>query len=311
MSLTIGVDIGGTKVLGGVVDTSGKIIATARRNTPSEGGRALTQTIADVANELKSAHRIEAVGISAAGFISADRKTIVATPNIKGWNGVELESELVELIGTRVVVENDANAAAWGEAEFGAGIGVTHMIMVTVGTGVGGGIVINGNIYRGTFGMGAELGHMRLVPDGALCGCGAFGCVEQYASGTALVRFAKEESRSPAAQKLIEIAGGVDSIKGAHITDAARQGDSFSISLFEKLGNYLGQALASYAAILDPEKIVIGGGVIDAGELLLAPTRHAFEKHLPFSSARPKAAIVPATLGNDAGLVGAADLARY
>lgn len=311
MSLTIGVDIGGTKVQGGVVDTAGKIIAIARRDTPTAGGRALTETIADVANELKGAHRIEAVGISAAGFISADRKTIVATPNIKGWNGVELERELVELIGTRVVVENDANAAAWGEAEFGAGIGVSHMIMVTVGTGVGGGIVINRNIYRGSYGMGAELGHMRLVPDGALCGCGALGCVEQYASGSALIRFAKEGAHSEAAQHLIERAGGINSIVGAHITQAARAGDAYCIALFEKLGGYLGQALASYAAILDPEMIVIGGGVIDAGDLLLHPTRAAFIKNLPFTTERPKAEIVAATLGNDAGLVGAADLARY
>ena len=311
MSLTIGIDIGGTKVLGGVVDTSGKIIATARRDTPIEGGRALTETIAAVANELKSAHRIEAVGISAAGFISADRKTILATPNIKGWNGVALEKELVELIGTRVVVENDANAAAWGEAEFGAGLGVSHMIMVTVGTGVGGGIVINRNIYRGTFGMGAELGHMRLVPGGVLCGCGALGCVEQYASGTALLRFAQEGSETAGARRLIEIAGDVSSIKGSHITQGAREDDGYCIALFEKLGNYLGEALASYAAILDPELIVIGGGVIDAGDLLLTPARKAFEKHLPFSAARPKADIIAAQLGNDAGLVGAADLARY
>lgn len=152
MSYTIGIDVGGTKVLGGVVDASGKILIDARRDTPREGGTALTQTIADVARELMASYSVESVGISAAGFVSSDRKTMLATPNIAGWNGVDLDAQLTALLGLPVVIENDANAAAWGEAAFGAGRGHDHLLIVTVGTGIGGGIVVNGNLYRGGFG---------------------------------------------------------------------------------------------------------------------------------------------------------------
>jgi glucokinase len=192
MSFTIGVDVGGTKVLGGVVDQTGKVLKSARRDTPREGGAALTQAIADVAKELMIDFTIDSVGVSAAGFVSSDRKTMLATPNIAGWNGVELDSDLTKLIGLPVVIENDANAAAWGEARFGAGRGKDHLLMLTVGTGIGGGIVVNGDLYRGAFGVAAEIGHMRVVPEGHLCGCGARGCFEQYGSGNALLRHARE-----------------------------------------------------------------------------------------------------------------------
>mgnify|MGYP003337152097 CR=1 FL=1 len=192
MSLTIGVDVGGTKVLGGVVDESGKILEKARRDTPREGGGALTKTIADVALELMRNHKVSAVGVSAAGFVSSDRKTMLATPNIAGWNGVNLDAELTELIGVDVVIENDGNAAAWGEAIFGAGRGEAHMLMLTVGTGIGSGIVVNGQLHRGAYGIAGEIGHMRVVPEGHLCGCGARGCFEQYASGSGLMRHVRE-----------------------------------------------------------------------------------------------------------------------
>ena len=191
MSLTIGIDVGGTKVLGGVVDQSGSVLATSRRDTPREGGAALTQTIADVALELSLQHKVSAVGLSAAGFVSSDRKTMLATPNIAGWNGVQLEAELSALINLPVVLENDANAAAWGERSFGAGKGKKNMLMVTVGTGIGGGIIVNDQLLRGAFGVAAEIGHLRVFPEGHLCGCGARGCFEQYASGNALLRHAR------------------------------------------------------------------------------------------------------------------------
>jgi glucokinase len=192
MGYTIGVDVGGTKVLGGVVDEFGAVLKTARRETPREGGRALTQAIADVARELMAEFKVDSVGVSAAGFVSSDRKTMLATPNIADWNGVDLDYELTSLIGLPVVIENDANAAAWGEARFGAGRGIQNMIMVTIGTGVGGGMVINGNLYRGAYGVAAEFGHIRVVPEGHLCGCGIRGCLEQYGSGSALMRHARE-----------------------------------------------------------------------------------------------------------------------
>jgi glucokinase len=313
MNLTVGVDVGGTKVLGGVVDASGKVLATSRRDTPREGGSELTKTIAEVALELMQSHSVNAVGVSAAGFVSSDRKTMLATPNIADWNGVQLDLELEKLIGLPVVIENDANAAAWGEAKFGAGRNQAHMMMLTIGTGVGGGIVVNNQLYRGAFGIAAEFGHLRVVPEGHLCGCGARGCFEQYASGSALRRHAREAiSASPdlARNLLARGDGTIDGLTGQAITDAAREGDAVALAAFQTTAQYLGAGIASLAVLLDPSCVVIGGGVIDAGEILLAPTREAMKRYMPFAGKHPYPEIVAAELGNEAGLVGVADLAR-
>jgi glucokinase len=313
MSLTIGIDVGGTKVLGGVVDESGKVLTTARKDTPRQGGSALTQTIADVAKELLKQHSVSSVGVSAAGFVSSDRKTMLATPNIADWNGVDLDGQLTKLIGLPVVIENDANAAAWGEAKFGAGKNQDHMMMLTVGTGIGGGIVVNGALYRGAYGIAAEFGHMRVVPDGHICGCGARGCFEQYASGNALLRHAREAiNASPeVARNLLSRGDGtVAGLTGQAITEAARDGDPVALAAFNTTGQWLGAGIASLSVLLDPACVVIGGGVIDAGEILLKPTRESLERNMPFAGKHPYPKIIAAQLGNEAGLVGVADLAR-
>ena len=313
MPLTIGIDVGGTKVLGGVVDEAGKVLTTARKDTPRQGGSALTQTIADVAKELLEQHSVTSVGVSAAGFVSSDRKTMLATPNIADWNGVDLDNQLTTLIGLPVVIENDANAAAWGEAKFGAGKNQDHMMMLTVGTGIGGGIVVNGALYRGAFGIAAEFGHMRVVPEGHICGCGARGCFEQYASGNALLRHAREAiNASPeVARNLLSRGDGtVAGLTGQAITDAARDGDPVALAAFNTTGQWLGAGIASLAVLLDPASVVIGGGVIDAGEILLKPTRESLERNMPFAGKHPYPQIIAAQLGNEAGLVGVADLAR-
>lgn len=313
MTYTIGIDVGGTKVLGGVVDSSGNILLEARRETPHEGGKALTLAIADVARELMDAYSVESIGISAAGFVSSDRKTMLAAPNIAGWNGVDLDAELTALIGLPVVIENDANAAAWGEAAFGAGRGHNHLLIVTVGTGIGGGMVVNGNLYRGGFGTAAEIGHMRVVPEGHLCGCGARGCFEQYASGSALMRHAREAiSATPElARNLLSLGDGtVYGLTGKHVTEAAQAGDAVALAAFNTTAQYLGAGIAALSVILDPTRIVIGGGVVDAGEILLEPTRQSLIRHMPFAGKHPYPDIVPAQLGNKAGLVGVANLAR-
>ena len=313
MSLTIGIDVGGTKVLGGVVDEAGKVLTTARKDTPRQGGSALTQTIADVAKELLEQYSVASVGVSAAGFVSSDRKTMLATPNIADWNGVDLDNQLSTLIGLPVVIENDANAAAWGEAKFGAGKNQDHMMMLTVGTGIGGGIVVNGALYRGAFGIAAEFGHMRVVPEGHICGCGARGCFEQYASGNALLRHAREAiNASPEiARNLLSRGDGtVAGLTGQAITDAARDGDPVALAAFNTTGQWLGAGIASLAVLLDPACVVIGGGVIDAGEILLKPTRESLERNMPFAGKHPYPQIIAAQLGNEAGLVGVADLAR-
>ena len=309
----IGIDVGGTKVLGGVVSSTGQILATARRDTPPEGGKKLTQAIADVALELMQSDAVTAVGISAAGFISSDRQTILATPNIPGWNGVNLVSQLQELTGINIVLENDANAAAWGEFKFGAGRGKSDLAMLTLGTGVGGGLILNGELFRGGFGIGGELGHIRLVPDGELCGCGARGCLEQYASGTALMRHAQaviSESPDLAGALLSRGDGTLAGLQGKHLTDAALDGDLLALKAFNTLANYLGAGIASICAVIDPSCIVIGGGVIEAGEIFLTTARKAALALIPFSGKHPYPEIVAASLGNSAGMVGVADLAR-
>ena len=313
MGLSIGIDVGGTKVLGGVVDDKGVVLARARKDTPRQGGTALTQTIAETVKELMADHKVETVGVSAAGFVSSDRKTMLATPNIADWNDVDLDSQLKSLIGLPVVIENDANAAAWGEAKFGAGRNQNHMMMLTVGTGIGGGIVVDGQLYRGAFGIAAEFGHMRVVPEGHICGCGARGCFEQYASGNALLRHAREAiNASPeVARNLLSRGDGtVAGLTGQIITQAAQEADPIALAAFNTTGQWLGAGIASLAVLLDPECIVIGGGVIDAGEILLAPTRESLERTMPFAGKHPYPELIAAELGNDAGLVGVADLAR-
>ncbi len=313
MSLTIGIDVGGTKILGGIVDADGRVLAKARQPTPAAGGVALLAAIAAVANELAAREKIEAVGLSIAGLVSSDRSTMLATPNIADLDGVPLQRLLEEAIGLPVCVENDANAAAWGETVFGAGRGCEHLMLLTVGTGIGGGIVTNGELYRGAFGLAAEFGHMRIVPNGLRCGCGSDGCFEKYGSGTALLRVAKEQAQVDLnrAAKLLALGDGTPSgIRGSHITQAALAGDEAALSAFAEIDEWLGTGIAMLSVVLDPERVIVGGGLIEAGELLLAPTRNALMRHLPYVAKRPAPTIVPAELGNDAGLVGVADLAR-
>ena len=313
MTLTIGVDVGGTKVAAGVVDEDGTILARTRRPTPSTSPDDVEQTIAALVAELRDGCDIEAVGIGAAGFIDVNRATVLFAPNL-AWRDEPLRDDVSKLIGLPVVVENDANAMAWGEYRFGAGRGETHLVCVTVGTGIGGGLVIDGNLYRGRFGIGAEFGHMQVVLDGRRCGCGQRGCWEQYCSGRALLHEAREiaDVQKSYGARLLELGGGrPEGIEAPEVTTAAREGDPAALACFEEVGYWLGQGLADLAALLDPGVFVVGGGVADAGELLLGPARTAFERKLTGGATRPQAEIRLAELGNEAGLVGAADLARY
>jgi glucokinase len=212
------------------------------------------------------------------------------------------------------VVENAAHAAAWAEFRYGAARDASDsMVLLTVGTGIGAGIVFGGRVIRGAFGVAAEMGHARAVPGGVQCGCGRHGCLEQYASGSALVRYARAGAAADpghAALLLEEAGGSVEAINGPIVTRAAQQGDPVACAAFNELGQWLGAGLADVVQNLDPEMLVVGGGVIDAGELLLAPTRRAFTEQLAARGTLPVAPIVPAQLHNTAGFVGAADLAR-
>jgi glucokinase len=312
MTLTCGVDVGGTKIAGGVVDEQGTILEELRVESPATDAEAIEVAIAGLVTELRTRHEITAVGVGAAGYVDKARAVVMFAPNI-AWRDVPLKAELEQRVQLPVVVENDANAAAWGEFAFGAGHDVDDLLLVTVGTGIGGGIVLDGLLHRGAFGAGAEIGHMRVVPDGIRCGCGNRGCFEQYASGSALVRDARAEAvkGTPEARALLARAGGDPlEITGPLITESARAGDPFSVAQLAELGRWLGEGIASLTAVLDPAVVVIGGGVSEAGELLLGPIRTAFVAELPARGHRPTLEIRRATLGNRAGLIGAADLAR-
>jgi glucokinase len=313
MGLTIGIDVGGTKIAAGVVDEHGTIGARTHRDTPADSVDATAVAICDAAAELIAGHEVEAVGIGAAGFVSSDRSTVLFAPNL-AWRDEPLGARVSATLKIPVVVENDANAAAWGEFAFGAAKHVEHMLCLTVGTGIGGGVVIGGEMLRGAYGVAAELGHMRVVPGGHRCGCGSRGCLEQYASGRALVREARAqaESGSIAAAQMLSVCGITDpgELTGPMITEAAMAGDPCAVELLEDLGRWLGEGLASLATMFDPTLIVIGGGVSAAKDLLMKSAEVAFEKVLPAKSNRPHPAFTLAELGNDAGLIGAADLAR-
>ena len=313
MGHTIGVDIGGTKVAGGVVDESGQILARARVDTPAKDAEAAEDAIVAVVERLRGDFDIDAVGLGIAGFVDESRSRVYFAPNLPDWHNEPVRDDVSRRVGLPVVVENDANAAAWGENRFGAGRDETDLVCVTVGTGIGGGIIIEDRLYRGRYGIGGEIGHMQVVADGRLCGCGQRGCWEQYASGNALVREAREraaESRSEAAVLLRMGDGTPEMITGRHVTEAARLGDEVALAAFATVGRWLGQGLADLVAILDPGRFIIGGGVSEAGELVLEPAREGFELLLTGRDVRPVAQVVLAELGNDAGLVGAADLAR-
>jgi len=313
VGLTIGVDVGGTKVAGGVVDASGTVLEQIRRPTSARDTAATLETVVDVIRELSKAHPAQAAGVGAAGWIDAGRSTVRFAPNV-AWREEPLLARIAEAVDLPIVIDNDGNAAAWAEFRYGAGRDVTDsMVLVTVGTGIGSGIIVGGQLLRGAHGVAGEIGHTRSVPDGHPCGCGRAGCLEQYASGTALVRFARRAATAePAsARLLIELAGGSQAgITGPLVTRAARRGDPASLRAFEQVGRWLGPALADVVQAFDPQRLVLGGGVAEAADLLLEPVRSAYRQALGHRGRLPVAEVRLAAMGNTAGVVGAADLAR-
>ncbi len=314
MGLSIGVDIGGTKILAGAVTEDGEIVKTARRDTPHSDATAVLDLVAEVVTELARTvdTPIDGVGLGVAGPVDASRSHVYFAPNLR-WSQVPARALLEAATGLPVVVENDGNVAAWGEYRFGAGRGSGDLVLVTVGTGIGGGIVLGGRLFRGAHGAAGEIGHANAVPNGIPCGCGRNGCIEQYASGNALVREARAlaAERRPEAAILLSLGDGTpEGVQGVHVTEAARAGDPVAIEAFEIVGTWLGRGLADLAAILDPDVFVIGGGVSVAGELLLASARRTLNSKLVGLATRPAPVIKVAELLNEAGLVGAADLAR-
>lgn len=313
-SLTIGVDIGGTKVAAGVVTPGGRVLARLRTETPerSKSPAVVEDTIVSVVSDLRQEYKVRAVGVGAAGFVDERRSRVLFAPHLS-WREEPLRDALSVRLGLPVVVENDANASAWAEVRAGAARGVDDVVVVNLGTGIGGAIVLDGQLRRGRYGLAGEFGHMTVVPGGHRCECGNRGCWEQYASGNALTRDARElvAAESPVAEALRQAVGGDPKlITGPLVSELARKGDRACRELLEEAGGWLGVGLANLAAAFDPELFVIGGGVSEVGELLLGPARSAFEKGLTGRGYRPEARVVAAALGNEAGVIGVADLAR-
>ncbi|URN17517.1 MULTISPECIES: ROK family glucokinase [Streptomyces] len=311
---TVGVDIGGTKVLAGVVDADGAVLEKVRAETPdkSKSPKAVEDTIVELVLDLSDRHDVHAVGIGAAGWVDADRSRVLFAPHL-AWRNEPLRDSLQARLAVPVMVDNDANAAAWAEWRFGAGRGEDHLVMITLGTGIGGAVLEDGRVKRGTYGVAGEFGHMQVVPGGHRCPCGNRGCWEQYSSGNALVREARElaAADSPVAHTIVERVGGnTADITGPLVTELAREGDAMCVELLQDIGQWLGIGLANLAAALDPSCFVVGGGVSAADDLLIGPARDAFRRNLTGRGYRPEARIAKAELGPDAGMVGAADLAR-
>jgi len=307
----IGIDVGGTKVLAGVVDVAGHVVRTARRSMP--GRRVETVAVEDAlvaaVEDVAAGTPIAAVGLAAAGFVDAAGERVMFAPHLP-WHGEPVRDLLAARLGVPVALDNDANCAALAEWTYGAARGAASALVVTLGTGIGGALVLDGRVLHGTNGMAGEFGHMKVVPDGQPCPCGGAGCWEQYSSGNALVRYARERvGREPT---LLESACGGDPalLTGPMVTAAAEEGDLVARQAFHSVGDWLGVGLANLVAAFDPELVVVGGGVSAAGDRLLEPARAALARSLVGGADRVVPPVVAARLGPAAGLVGAAVLAR-
>lgn len=315
MSLSVGVDLGGTKCLGVVVDGDDRVVDELRVPTPRGRGEIL-DVLGDVAAELVGRVRpdvagdVAGVGVGAPGLVDAAGMLRYA-PNLPGVSEMPLAGPLSERLGMTVVVENDASCAGWGEFAAGAGRGRSDMILVTLGTGIGGGIVLGGRLFRGHHGFAGEIGHMVVNPNGPPCPCGQRGCWERFASGSGLGSLAREAAVAGRAAGLVDLAGGdPDAVRGEHVTAAAAAGDPEATAVMDDFGWWVALGLANLANAMDPELFVLGGGLVEAGDVLLHPVRRAFDRLVEGASHRPPVSIVAAELGEHAGAIGAALLAR-
>jgi glucokinase len=304
----LGLDVGGTKVRALRVGRHGEMLDRASVPTPAEDPEATLEAMVTTARSLMTP-AVVAVGVGAAGMVDAMKGILRFAPNI-AWRELPIAERISSALGVPCQLDNDANAAAYGEYRFGAGRGYRHMLLVTIGTGIGGGIIMDGRLARGAHGFAAEIGHVIVDPNGPKCGCGNVGCWEQIASGTAIGREGRAAVREHGDSMILSLAGGdPERVTGAIVTEAGLAGDEVAIAVLSEIGLRLGQGIAGLANILDPQIVVVGGGAIRAGELILEPARAAFVDAIEAPEHRPFVPIVPAELGDDAGAVGAATLA--
>jgi glucokinase len=299
--------VGGTKIAAGVVTPEGTIVEETRYPTPASPKR-LVESIARAVLEVKEGVEVGGACLAVAGLILSQENRVVFSPNLHAVEGIPLKDELEPRIGVPLTVENDANAAAWGEFRFGAGSEVDHLVFVTLGTGVGGGVISHGVLLRGAQGSGGELGHVTIQATGPRCACGNRGCLEALASGTAISRRARELASGKPNSALGRLAAE-RKILGEDVTRLAREGDELALSVLEEAGRWLGIGLAGFVNIFNPEVVAVGGGVVAAGELILKAAREeVYLRARPPS--RDLAEIKEASLGSESGVLGAAALAR-
>jgi glucokinase len=307
----VGVDVGGTKMLAGVVDERLQVHARAHRPTEGMEQNVLVETLTEVIEELRRAtpHTIEAVGLGIPAMIDQDRGVALNAINLPITN-LALRDVMAERVGLPVTMDNDGNLTALAEQRHGAARGYRHVVALTVGTGIGGGLILDGELYRGSIGAGAELGHMVIDVNGPPCQgfCPNRGCLETYASGTALVRLAREIAAERPDSAMGKVVASGRELTGPLVTELAFDGDQAAVDALTKVGTYLGVGIASYVNIFNPEAVVVGGGVIAAGELLLAPARAEVERRAP-KPLKEMVQIVPTAFGAEAGMIGAATLA--
>jgi glucokinase len=295
--------LGGTKIAAGIVDDSGRVLARAELPSDIDDPSSVVAQTVELVKELAPEGAL-GLGIGAAGIVDHETGRYLYGPNT-GLREVNLADLIGAELGLPVSIDNDANCAAWAEHRFGVGRGTRHFLCVTLGTGIGGGLVLEGKPYRGAHGGAAEIGHMIVDPEGPMCGCGRRGCWEQYASGLALERTAFDElSSHPASALREELHAG--RIRGKAITKAARHGDTFAKGLVDRMANWVGWGLGSLVNILEPERIAIGGGIATDWDLLSARAIKAMSERVEASDRRPLPDVLPAELGQDAGIVGAA-----
>jgi glucokinase len=304
----IGVDVGGTKIAAALVSPEGKILNETRYPTLAVPPGRLVDTISRAINEVKDGFEVGGACVAVPGLILAAENKVVFAPNLHEIENIRLDEEIGAATGLRVTVENDANAAAWGEFRYGAGKDVEHQVFITLGTGVGGGVITHGILLRGAQGAGGELGHVTIDPTGPRCGCGNHGCLEALASGTAIRRRAREVANERPNSALGRLAVERE-VLGEDVSRLAGEGDEASLAVLEETGRWLGIGLAGFVNIFNPEVIPVGGGASRAGEFLLGPARE--EVHLRARSpSRDLVRIEEATLGPESGVLGAAALAR-
>ncbi len=306
MVRTVGVDLGGTKCL--AVALEGATVVEERRVPTPVGPAALLDALALLAADMEDGGPVAGVGIGAPGLV--DRAGVLRfAPNLPGVVDLAIGAELEARLGVPVRVENDATCAAWGERQAGAARGYDDVVLVTLGTGIGGGIIAGGRLVRGANGFAGEIGHMVVDPDGPPCPCGQRGCWERFASGGGLGRLGQAVAAAGRAGHVLDLAGGEPAaVRGEHVTRAATQGDVEAQAILADFGWWVALGLANLANLFDPQAFVVGGGLVEADELLLGPVRLAFADLLTGGRHRPAVAIVAATLGERAGAIGAARL---